>query len=114
MYEVAELQKLEDEIRTQITTCCDQSALEMVRVATLGKKGCISQKMKTLGTMPPEERKSIGPALNELKRAISTAIGEQQKILREAETLSRLAQETLDVTLPVRPLSCTSGTHSSD
>ncbi|CAN0590455.1 unnamed protein product, partial [Ectocarpus sp. 12 AP-2014] len=45
----------------------DESALEDLRVAAVGKKGEISLKMRELGKMSPEERQVAGPALNRLK-----------------------------------------------
>ena len=47
----------------------DEAAIEAVRVAALGKKGSVSELLKTLGTMSPEERQTRGAAINALNRS---------------------------------------------
>ena len=76
-------------------------ALEAVRVEALGKKGEISGLMKGLGALTPEERKSAGAKLNQLKDAVAAAIEARKSQLAEAAIDARLARETLDMTLPV-------------
>ena len=100
---MSEIAELETDIRAQIDGASDEAALESVRIASLGKKGSISAKMKTLGKMAPEERKVMGPALNGLKAAITEAIAERKQVLNKAAIEARLVNETLDVTLPLRP-----------
>ncbi len=51
---------LEQDILQQVASASDEAALEALRVATLGKKGSISEQMKALGAMGPEERKEGG------------------------------------------------------
>ena len=53
------LAALETETLAQVHAAADEAALEAVRVATLGKKGSISEQMKALGAMSPDERKAI-------------------------------------------------------
>ena len=67
---MSELTILEQEITSAIEAAGDEAALEDVRVSALGKKGKISDLMKTLGKMSPEERKEMGPALNGLKTRV--------------------------------------------
>ncbi|MCC5986260.1 MAG: phenylalanine--tRNA ligase subunit alpha [Pararhodobacter sp.] len=86
----------------------DGEALETVRLAALGKKGEISLKMRELGRMSPEERKSAGPALNALKDEIDAALRARKAALDDAALEERLAREWLDITLPAR--SCPRGT----
>ncbi len=81
----------------------DADALEAVRLAGLGKKGEISLKMRELGRMSPEERKTAGPALNALKDEIDAALRARKAALEDAALDARLAQEWLDITLPARP-----------
>jgi len=56
-----------------------------------------------LGALPPEERKARGAALNVLKDDIAAAIDARQKLLSAAALQEKLARESIDVTLPVRP-----------
>ena len=81
----------------------DEPALEQVRVQALGKKGEISQKMRELGKMSPEERQTAGPALNALKDEINAALAARRAALADAALEERLRGEWLDVTLPARP-----------
>jgi phenylalanyl-tRNA synthetase alpha chain len=94
---------LEQDILAQVEAAGDEAALEALRVATLGKKGSISERMKGLGTMSPEERREAGAALNVLKDRVAEALGTQKIKLQEIALEARLASERIDVTLPVRP-----------
>ena len=65
-----DLSDLRGKYLTQIGDAADETSLEAVRVAALGKKGEVSLKMRELGKMTPEERQVAGPALNALKDEI--------------------------------------------
>ena len=98
---MTDIQTLEDQISDAIQTASDERALEAVRVSALGKKGAVSERMKTLGKMSPEERKTAGPALNGLKQRVADAIEARRTVLAEAALEARLQDEAVDVTLPV-------------
>ncbi len=100
---MSDLEALENDLVAQISAVADAAALEGIRVHALGKKGVVSERMKTLGKMSPEERKEVGPALNGLKTRIAEAIEAKKAALEEAALDVRLATEKVDVTLPVRP-----------
>jgi len=97
------LQSLEQEILGQVAGAADETALEAVRIAALGKKGSVSERMKSLGAMSPEERRDAGAALNLLKDKVAAAIAARKAALQEAALEARLAAERIDVTLPLRP-----------
>lgn len=78
-------------------------ALEEVRVRALGRKGQITEMMKALGAMAPDERRTAGPLLNGLKARISAAIETRRTGLEAAHLEVRLRQESVDLSLPVRP-----------
>jgi len=94
-------------IRTRFVDASASAAsiteLEQVRVEALGKKGAVTQRMKSLGGLDPEARKAAGQALNQVKEAIAAAIEARKLDLEEAELEARLAGERIDVTLPPRP-----------
>jgi phenylalanyl-tRNA synthetase alpha chain len=94
--------QLESHILGAVATAGDEAALEAVRVSALGKKGSVSELLKTLGTMTPEERRSKGPAINGLKDRVTEAIAQRREALKAAALDQRLNMEALDVTLPVR------------
>ena len=100
---MSDIETLENSILADIDGAGDEAALEAVRVGALGKKGSISEQMKTLGKMSPEERQTMGPALNGLKERITDAIAAKRDVVKRADIEARLATETVDVTLPVRP-----------
>ncbi len=87
----------------RVATAADETALEEVRIAALGKKGEISLKMRELGRMEPEARAAAGAALNVLRDEIDAAIRARKAALADAALDARLAGEWLDVTLPGHP-----------
>jgi phenylalanyl-tRNA synthetase alpha chain len=99
---MTDLQTLEREITDAIATAADEAALEQVRVAALGKKGSISELLKTLGGLSPEERKEKGPQFNTLRDRVSEAIASRKVALQEQALNARLASERIDTTLAVR------------
>ena len=98
-----DIARLRTDLTAAIAAAADAGALEAVRVAALGKKGSVSALLATLGTMPPEERRSAGPLINGLKAEIATAIEHKGAALSAAALDARLEAERLDVTLPLRP-----------
>src|SRR5215207_10282985 len=96
------LTTLERDLLTHVESAPDEAALEGVRVAALGKKGSVSELLKTLGAMTPDERKVKGPRINSLKDRVTEAIAARRQALKEAALDARLNTETVDVTLPVR------------
>ncbi len=78
--------------------------LNQVRVQFLGKKGVLTQYLKTLGSLPAEERPRVGQAVNEAKQQLQRQIEARRIALEEAALSARLAAETIDVTLPGRGL----------
>ena len=86
-----------------IGTAADTRALEELRVNILGKSGELTLQLKTLGALPPEERKEKGAAVNRAKEEITAALEAKKATLEAAELNARLASETVDVTLPATP-----------
>ena len=99
-----ELASLRAELLQRIAEADDLSALEELRVRALGRKGVISERLKGLGRLAPEERRSAGAAINALKEDIAAAIAERRRVLEEEALAARLAREKLDVTLPPPPI----------
>ena len=102
MTDMQDLEKLEAEFAMAIADAMDEATLESVRVAALGKKGRVSELMKSLGGMSADERKTAGPALNGLKDRLTGALSLRKAALSELKLEARLAEEKIDVTLPVR------------
>jgi phenylalanyl-tRNA synthetase alpha chain len=100
---MSDIQKLESETLAAVDAARDEAALEQVRVAALGKKGTISELLKTLGTMSPDERKTNGPLFNTLRDRVADAIAAKKAALADEALNAKLAHERIDVTLPARP-----------
>ena len=99
---MSDLDQLKSSISAEIASASDEAAIEAVRVNALGKKGSISELLKTLGSMSPEERQTRGAAINQLKTEVTDAITSRKTALKDEAINARLARETVDVTLPVR------------
>ena len=100
---MSDIQSLETSILDAITNASDEAALEALRVSALGKKGSVSELLKTLGGMSPEERKANGPLFNGLRDRVAEAIAARKTTLADEALNARLAFERIDVTLPARP-----------
>ncbi len=87
----------------QIQASQDLTTLDDLRVHLLGKNGLVTQQLKTLGALAPEERKAKGAEINALKDQIALAIEEKKTILETKALELRLASEKIDITLPSRP-----------
>jgi phenylalanyl-tRNA synthetase alpha chain len=80
----------------------DADTLEQVKARYLGKSGQITELLKGLGKLPPEEKKTAGAAINRAKEQIEVALTGRREAIRRAALEARLAEEALDVTLPGR------------
>lgn len=96
------LDELKNKFVAEINSAADIKALEEIRVAVFGKKGQITEMMKTLGSLSPEEKKEMGKGLNILKTEIEHVLEARKEALAAAELDARLSAERIDVTLPVR------------
>lgn len=95
--------QLKNELLENVSAAQNMKALEDVRVAALGKKGKITELMKSLSLLSVEEKKEMGKQLNILKTEIEAALEKQKSVLEEKELNEKLAHEVIDVTLPIRP-----------
>lgn len=96
------LQSLAAEAREAIAVANDTAALDQVRVQYLGKKGSITGLLKGLGKLSAEERPQAGAEINKVKQAVEAEINERKQLLETAAIAAKLANETIDITLPGR------------
>ncbi|HST27117.1 MAG TPA: phenylalanine--tRNA ligase subunit alpha [Rudaea sp.] len=87
---------------TQVGSAASLDALESLRVALLGKSGLITEQLKALGKLPPDERKAQGALVNRAKERLQDAIAQRKSVLENAAFDARLAGEKIDITLPGR------------
>ena len=100
---MSELESLEREALARIAASGDEAALEAARVDLLGKKGSISEALKTLGAMSPDDRKVKGPIINGMRDRVTAALAARKASLGDAALEAKLKAERVDVTLPARP-----------
>ena len=86
------------------------AALEDAKAKFLGKQGALTALLKGLGQMTPEQKREQGGRINQAKQQIEALLNARRQSLAQAELNRRLAQETIDVTLPGRGRS-TGGVH---
>ncbi|AMM94133.1 phenylalanine--tRNA ligase subunit alpha [Peribacillus simplex] len=98
------LLELQEEALQKVAAASELKELNEVRVAYLGKKGPITEVLRGMGKLSAEERPKIGALANDVREAIATKIEEKQKALETAAINAKLATETIDVTLPGRPV----------
>lgn len=86
----------------QIAAAATLEALDALRVGLLGKSGSITEQLKQLGKLPPEERKARGERINQAKERVAAAIAARRAQLERQALDARLAAERVDVTMPGR------------
>ena len=99
---MADLESIKERSQTLISGADNLEALETLRVELLGKKGELTDLLKSLGSLPPAERPVQGEKINQVKRELSDALNEKKAILLKNRLDAKLAAESLDVTLPGR------------
>ena len=97
-----ELNQLVSEAEQAISVADDLQTLDQVRVDFLGKKGHLTERMKTLGKLSAEERPKAGQAINQAKQAVQQAIEVRREALKRAALEAKLTGEMVDITLPGR------------
>ena len=98
---MTDLDELQAHLLAAIECSAGLDALELVRVEALGKQGRVTQLLKTLGAMTPEQRQREGPRIQGLREAVATAIAARKAMLEQVALDARLQSERVDITLPV-------------
>ncbi|HYA91015.1 MAG TPA: phenylalanine--tRNA ligase subunit alpha [Thermodesulfobacteriota bacterium] len=97
-----ELDRLQNEVVISLSRVSTEKEISEIRVRYLGKKGSITQILKSLGTLPESERRQTGQRANQLKESTETRIEEALSRVRERDRREALEREKIDVTLPGR------------
>lgn len=96
----AQLEALRDNTLKEIAQVATLKELNQIRVETLGKKGPITEVLRGMKNLSPEERPVVGGFANEIRDLLTEAI-EARKVVLENEALNAaLKEESVDVTLP--------------
>ena len=98
----AQLESLKEATIVKIATARDLKELNQIRVETLGKKGPITEVLRGMKDLSPEERPKVGSFANEIRDLLTAEIERKKQALEEAALAAALSKETIDVTLPGR------------
>lgn len=98
------LEEIIQQAESSIKNADDLKSLDSYRVHFLGKKGQITEILKTLGHLPPEERPAAGQKINQAKHTIQSLIDQRSQELKAIAVEQQLAADVLDVTLPGRAM----------
>jgi len=96
------IEQLTEQARTEFAGISDAAQLEQAKARYLGKTGLLTEQLKNLGKLPPEERREAGAIINRAKDAIEGALNTRRDALKQAALAAQLAAEALDITLPGR------------
>ena len=95
-----ELKRILEEAIANLEAAVSTESVEDIRVKVLGKKGELTEILKGMGKLSPDERKTMGQIANEAKGKIEAKIAEKAAELKEAAIKAKLAAESIDVTEP--------------
>ncbi len=98
------LQNIVEEAREKILAAADLKALDELRVGYLGRKGSLTEQLKSLGKLPPEQRREAGQAINQAKKALSELLQGRKAELEQQALEAKLSAEAVDVSLPGRKI----------
>ena len=99
------LDELIQRAKSEIDSAATLAALDAVRVAWLGKKGAMTERLRQLSSLPQEQRPAAGQQINKAKAAIQDAIEVKRRLLEQDALANQLSRDKVDVTLPGRGLS---------
>ena len=85
-------------------TAENEKEMQELRVSVLGKKGSLTEILKGMKDVSAEMRPVIGKHVNEARDVLTAAFEETAKLLEEKKVAAQLASESIDVTLPGRPV----------
>lgn len=106
-----DLSPLVDAARADFGLAAAPADLENAKARYLGKTGRITEQLKALATLPPDEKKARGALINAAKTEIEAALAARREALAEAELQAQLQGEALDVSLPGRKRGNGGGLH---
>lgn len=98
------LEEILEKAASAIRSTTDLKLLDHYRVQYLGKKGELTEFLKSLGQLPPDQRPAAGQKINAAKEAIQNLIEERASELQKINIATQLESESIDITLPGRSL----------
>jgi phenylalanyl-tRNA synthetase alpha chain len=99
-----ELKELKQKAAAELEAVTNIKELEGWRVRYLGKKSQLTKALRSLATLPLDERKQVGALANEIKAKLEDSLEQKRKLLGEARLITAATKEQIDISLPGRPL----------
>lgn len=99
-----QLEALQQQALDRISQTKEIQELQQIKVAFLGKKGSLTTVLRGMGKLPKEERPVVGEIANRVRETIATSIEQKNEELESKALEEQLENETIDVTLPGRPV----------
>ncbi len=99
-----ELERLQEETWVSLAQSKMEREVSDIRIRVLGRKGSLTQLLKSLGALPEAERRELGKRANEVKAALEARIEETLVRIRAEERREALKKEWIDITLPGRSI----------
>lgn len=96
------LEQIVHAARQSIDAAKDLQVLDNIRIEYLGRKGLLTEHLKSLGDLPADQRPLVGQAVNHAKEQLNHAVEQKKATLEASHLQTQLASETVDVTLPGR------------
>ena len=94
------LEQLRQQTVQALELAPDKKSLEELRVKVMGKKGSLTELLRGMGSLPPEERPKAGQMVNQLRQELTERFDAREAAMEAAAKAERLAAERLDVTMP--------------
>ena len=94
------LQAIRDNAIAKINEAQDLDALNEIKVNILGKKGELTQVLKGMKDVAPEDRPKVGQMVNEAREEIETTLNEKITNINRMLRTEKMKREIIDVTLP--------------
>src|ERR671927_1522523 len=97
---MADLDSLRTDAEAAIAAASSSAELEELRVRYLGRKSELTQTLRSIGELPPEQRGPVGKQANEVRVALESLLGRRTEELQSSELDRRLVEDRVDETLP--------------
>ncbi|MFC1931795.1 phenylalanine--tRNA ligase subunit alpha [Chloroflexota bacterium] len=99
-----QLEEIKSKALQELDSSTDTKELESWRVRYLGKKSSLTAVLRNLAALPIDERKAVGARANQVKADLEASLRQKEQTIREAQLTAHAREESIDITLPGRPL----------
>ena len=103
-----QLRRIQEEASEQLENIRDKAGLDALRLKMLGKKGDLTQLLRSMGQLPAEERPKAGQMINVVREKLTEQMDSLDKKIKQLEQEKKLEREAIDVTEPREhtPIGC--------